>query len=158
MKALSWNAVAGGVVFASAVLNGTTAYAAANDACTLLTAADVSAALGTRANSGQPVTPTDHKVCTWKAADGQSWVTLMLQPASAFDGGLRLAGYSNGKLKPVQVAGLGEGAYFLPIGDQVGLMVKKGAVAFKIAVYHHGPIGPKEAAERALAGKVVGRL
>lgn len=152
------NAAAGVLVFASALLNGSAAYAAASDACTLLTAADVGAALGTRVNAGQPILPTDHKVCTWKAADGQSWVTLMLQPSSAFDGGLRLAGYSNGRLKPAAVAGLGDGAYFLPVGDQVGLMVKKGGIAFKIAAYRHGPIGPKEAAEQALAGKVVRRL
>jgi hypothetical protein len=151
-------AVAGGFALAAVSLNGTTAYAAANDACSLLTAADVGAALRTPAKAGQPITPTDHKVCTWRAADGHSWVTLMVQPSSAFDGGLRLASYSNGELKPVTVPGLGAGAYFLPVGDQVGLMVKKGAVAFKVAVYQHGPIGPKEAAERALAGKVVGRL
>ena len=60
--------------------------------------------------------------------------------------------------KVIAEGGLGEGAYLLPVGDQVGLMVKKGAVAFKVAVYQHGPIGPKEAAERTLAGKVVGRL
>ena len=158
MKALSWTAMAGAVVFASAILNCTTAYAAANDACTLLTSADVSAALGTPAKAGQPMTPTDHKVCTWKAADGRSWVTLMLQPSTAFDGGLRLASYSNGNLKPARVAGLGQGAYFLPVGEQVGLMVKKGGVAFKIAAYQHGPIGPKEAIERTLAGKIVARL
>jgi hypothetical protein len=158
MKALSWKTVTGMVVFASAMLDGTAARAAANDACSLLTTADVGAALGTPAKTGQPITPTDHKVCTWKAANGRSWVTLMVQPSSAFDGGLRLASYSNGSLKPERVAGLGEGAYFLPVGDQVGLMVKKGGVAFKVAVYQHGPIGPKEAAERTLAGKVVGRL
>jgi hypothetical protein len=158
MNALFCSAVAGLAVLASAILPGTKAYAATNDACTLLTAADVGAALGTPAKAGQPITPTDHKVCTWKAADGDSWATLMLQPSAAFDGGLRLASYSNGSLKPARVAGLGEGAYFLPVGDQVGLMVKKGGTAFKIAVYQHGPIGPKEAAERALAGKVVKRL
>jgi hypothetical protein len=134
------------------------AFAAPNDACSLLTPAEVGAALGTAAEAGQPVTPTDHKVCTWKAADGKSWATLMLQPASAYDGGMRLAAYSGGKLAPEQVAGLGEGAYFLPVGDQVGLMVKKGAVSFKVAVYQHGPVGPKETAEKALAGKVVARL
>jgi hypothetical protein len=158
MKAQLHKAVAVGFVFAAAILNGTTAHAAANDACSLLTADDVGAALGTKANPGQPVTPTDHKVCTWRSADGQSSVSLMVQPSSAFDGGLRLAGYSNGSLRPAPVTGLGEGAYFLPVGDQVGLMVKKGNFAFKVAVYHHGPIGPKEAAERALAGKVVRRL
>jgi hypothetical protein len=158
MKGLCWTAVRGAFVFTSTMFSGTTVYAAANDACSLLTTADVSAALGTPAKAGEPITPTDHKVCTWKAADGHSWATLWVQPTSAFDGGLRLAGYSSGEIKPVPVSGLGQGAYFLPVGDQVGLMVKKGGVAFKVAVYHHGPIGPKEAAERALAGKVVGRL
>jgi hypothetical protein len=114
--------------------------------------------LGTPAKAGQPITPTDHKVCIWKTADGRATATVMLQPASAFDGGLRLASYSNGTLKAERVAGLGEGAYFLPVGDQAGLMVKKGGVALKVAVYQRGPIGPKEAAERTLAGKVVGRL
>jgi hypothetical protein len=158
MKAPSTSAIAGAVVFAATILNGTAAHAAANDACSLLTAADVSAALGSLAKAGQPITPTDHKVCVWKTADGRATATVMVQASSAFDGGLRLAGYSNGKLKPVPVTGLGGGAYFLPVGDQVGLMVKKGAVAFKVAVYQHGPLAPKEAAERALAAKVVGRL
>jgi len=158
MNALFSKVARTAVVVVSTVLSATAAHSGASDACAVLSAADVSAALGKKANAGQPITPTDHKVCTWKAADGQSWVTLFLQPSSAFDGGLRLAGYSNGKLKPVQVSGLGEGAYFLPVGDQVGLMVKKGGVAFKVAVYQHGPLAPKEAAERTLAGKVAGRL
>jgi hypothetical protein len=144
-------------VLAAAALSSP-ALAASNDACSLLTAAEVGAALGGAAGAGEPITPTDHKVCTWKAADGKSWATLMLQPASAYDSGMRLASYSGGKLAPQSVAGLGEGAYFLPVGDQVGLMVKKGAVAFKVAVYQHGPVGPKETAEKALAGKIVGRL
>jgi hypothetical protein len=102
--------------------------------------------------------PGDHKVCTWKASNGQSWVTLFLQPASAYDGGIRLAGMSNGSLKPQLVGGLGEAAYFLPLGDQVGLMVKKSGVAFKVSVYQHGAIGPKETAEKMLAEKVAARL
>lgn len=55
------------------------ASAAANDACSLLTPAEVGAALGTAAGAGDPITPTDHKVCTWKASAGHSWVTLLLQ-------------------------------------------------------------------------------
>ena len=64
---------------------------AANDACTLLTPAEVGAALGTAAGAGEPITPTDHKVCTWKATDGHSWVTLMLQTPGAFDSGKSLS-------------------------------------------------------------------
>jgi hypothetical protein len=149
---------AGVIVWVGAAALWSPGFAASNDACSLLTAAEVGAALGGAAGAGEPILPTDHKVCTWKAADGKSWVTLMLQPASAYDSGMRLASYSGGKLAPQPVAGVGEGAYFLPVGDQVGMMVKKGAVAFKVAVYQHGPVGPKETAEKQLAGKVVGRL
>jgi hypothetical protein len=145
-------------VLAVAILCGGPAYASASDACALLTAPEVSSVLGTPAKAGQPVTPTDHKVCIWKTVDGRSTITLMLQPSSAFDGGLRLASYSNGSLKPARVAGLGEGAYFLPVGDQVAVRVMLGGVALKVAVYQHGAIVPVEAAERALAGKVIARL
>ena len=90
--------------------------------------------LGTPAKAGQPVTPTDHKVCIWKTVDGRSTITLMLQPSSAFDGGLRLASYSNGSLKPARVAGLGEAPTSCRLATR-SLMVKKGGVALKIAVY-----------------------
>lgn len=133
------------------------AFAAKNDACTLLNPAEVGAALGTAAGAGTPITPTDHKVCMWKAVDGSSWVTLMLQTLEAFQGGKTMASISShGVLTPV--GGLGEDAYYLAVGDQVGLVVKKGGMAFKVAIYQHGPINPKQTAERALAGKIVPRL
>ena len=53
------------------------------------------------------------------------------------------------------VGGLGDDAYYLAVSDQVGLVVKKGGLAFKVAVYQHGPLGPKQTAERTLAGKIV---
>ena len=68
--------------------------AATDDACTLLSAAD-----GARprhcATDGMPVAPADHKACTWKAADGHSWVTLMLQSLQAFASSKSLAAMSN---------------------------------------------------------------
>jgi hypothetical protein len=130
---------------------------AANDACTLLTPAEIGAALGTAAGAGEPITLTDHKVCTWKATDGHSWVTLMLQTPGAFDSGKNLTNVSkNVVLTPV--GGLGDDAHYLAVSDQVGLVVKKGGLAFKVAVYQHGPFGPKQTAERSLAGKIVPRL
>jgi hypothetical protein len=50
------------------------------------------------------------------------------------------------------------GAYYLAVSDQVGLVVKKGGLAFKVAVYPHGPLGPKQTAERTLVGKIAPRL
>jgi hypothetical protein len=133
------------------------AFAARDDACTLLTAAEVGAALGAAAGPGEPILPTDHKVCTWRATNSQSWVTLMLQPPTAFDSGKNMAAFSK-NIVVTPVGALGDGAYYLAVGDQVGLIVKKGGVAFKVAVYQHGPINPKQSAERSLAGKIVPRL
>ena len=56
------------------------------------------------------------------------------------------------------VSGLGDDAYYLAVNDQVGLMVKKGGSAFKVAVYQHGPLAPKQTAERGLAEKIMPRL
>jgi hypothetical protein len=133
------------------------AFAAKDDACTLLTAPEVGAALGTAAGVGEPITPTDHKVCTWKATNGRSWVTLMLEAPVAFDSGKTLAAVSN-RIVVTPVGAVGDGAYYLAASDQVGLIVKKGGVAFKVAVYQHGPLDPKQTAEKNLAGKIVPRL
>jgi hypothetical protein len=76
----------------------------------------------------------------------------MLQAPGAFDSGKSLANVSkNVMLTPV-------GAYYLAVSDQVGLVVKKGGLAFKVAVYPHGPLGPKQTAERTLVGKIAPRL
>jgi hypothetical protein len=44
------------------------------------------------------------------------------------------------------------------VGSNVGLIVKKGSVAFKVAVYAHKPIEKKQAMEKALAQQVVSKL
>ena len=50
--------------------------------------------------------PTDQKVCTWKATNGQSWVTLMLQTPMAFDSGKSVANVSkNVAVTPVGALG-----------------------------------------------------
>ena len=81
----------------------------------------------------------------------------MLQTPGAFNSGKNLANVSkNVVLTPV--GGLGDDAYYLAVSDQVGLVVKKGGSASQVAVYQHGPLGPKQTAERTLAGKIVPRL
>jgi hypothetical protein len=133
------------------------ACAETNDACALLTAAEVSAALGTGVGAGQPVTLNDHKGCTWKVTDGYSWVTVMFQALTAFESGKTLANDSKSTaLTPV--SSLGEDAYYMATGDQVGLVVKKGAFAFKVEVYQPNPLWSKKASERILAEKVLSRL
>ena len=133
--------------------------APAGDACALLTPAEVGAALGVAVGAGSHVTPTFKRTCTWNAtASGGGTVTLMLQDVGGFDGGKRLArmGGKNTSLTPV--SGVGDDAYYLAIGSLVGIMVKKGNVAFKIAVYSRLPLDSLEAKEKALAQKAAARL
>jgi hypothetical protein len=132
------------------------------DACTLLTAAQVTAAVGVTVAEGQHVTPTFVKTCTWSpsgSSDVKS-VTLNLQTAATYDGGKRMAvqmaAASTGGA--VQAASVGEDAYYFVAGDQVGLLVKKGGSSFKVAVYATLPVEKKEALELALAKQVAAKL
>jgi hypothetical protein len=133
------------------------AAAPANDACALLTAAQVGAALGAPVEAGKPILPTDHKVCTW-AGGKAGYVTLMLQTAQQFDRARQQAPSLAGAVTVTSVAGLGDGAMFVGMGDNVGLVVKKGAAAFKVAVYQHTALDKKQAAEKTLAAQALARL
>jgi len=132
------------------------------DACTLLTAAQVSAAVGTPVGEGTHVTPTFVKTCTWtpsgKTRVGS--VTLNLQTATMYDGGKRQAAMGAAAVQGAafKPASVGDDAYFFVTGDQAMLWVKRGAVAFKVAVYAKLPADEKEAMELKLAREVAGKL
>ena len=111
---------------------------------------------------GGPITPTDHKVCTWTSTNEAStsfkYMTLVLQGLDAFNGGKQSATLSSAiKLTSASVTG-GDEAYYLAVGDQVGLVVKKGTVAFKVAVYAKVPLANKETMELALAKDVLAKM
>lgn len=143
---------------ALAAFLATAAHAAGGDACALLTPAQVGAALGSPVGAGSPITPTDHKVCTWQAtASGGGFVTLMLQSAQTFDRA-RQEGNLGGAISVIPVGGLGQGAMYVGMGDNVGLVVKKAGVSFKVAVYKHTAIEAKKAAEKTLAADILARL
>ena len=132
------------------------------DACKLLTPAQVSAAVGAPVGGGTHVTPTYVKTCTWNASGKSNvkFVTLYLQTSAAYDGGKRMAGQmaAMGKGGAVKPAGVGEDGYYFVAGSQVGLLVKKGGVSFKVAVYATLPVGDKEAMELALAKEVLAKI
>lgn len=130
-----------------------------DDACALVTPAQISAGARVPVNDGVPITPTDHKVCTWNATKpvpkSTKFVTLMLQTADWFDKG-KAAHLPGTVVTPA--TGVGDDAFYLALGDNVGLMVKKGGVAFKIAVYADVPVADKQAMEKALAQQIVSKL
>jgi hypothetical protein len=124
------------------------------EAC-LLSSAEISAAVATPVADGTYM-GSFRRTCTWKAAGpakkSVKYVTLMLQDGEAFDGGKRLA---SSALVVTPVSGVGDDAYFLRAGEQVGLVVRQGAGAFKVTVYADMPLQSKQAMEKALAANVV---
>jgi hypothetical protein len=131
-----------------------------DDACSLLTAAQIGDAIGVAVSAGTYITPTFKKTCTWKATSPVNkttpFVTLMLQDLNGYEGGKRLGAMKTITVTPV--SGLGDGAYYLALGNNAGLIVKKGSVAFKVAVYINWPLAKKEAMEKPLAQEVVSKL
>lgn len=132
------------------------------DACTVLTSAQVGNVVGVSVAAGTHVTPTFVRTCTWEASGSSSvkYVTLYLQTVEAYDGGKRVAfqmgaAAKGAAFKPVAV---GDDGYYFVAGDQVGLLVKKGGVSFKVAVYAGLPVEQKEAMELKLARDVVAKL
>jgi hypothetical protein len=129
-----------------------------DDACSLLTQAQVSAAVSVSVGAGA-YQGTYKKTCTWNAVSpatkSAKYVTLMLEGVDA---------YQAGKLAPVKtivitrISGIGDDAYYLAVGPNVGLIVKKGNVAFKVAVYGDIPIENKQVMEKTLAQQVVSKL
>lgn len=131
--------------------------AAADDACAVLTAAQVGAAVGVAVGAGTYVTPTFKRTCTWVASDSASAVrivTLNLQSLAQFDAGKRAAAYG----VVTSVGGIGDDAFYLGVGTTEGLIVKKGQRAFKVAVYCTLPLEKKRSLERALAQRVLAKL
>jgi len=68
-----------------------------------------------------------------------------------------LAAYGN-SVSATSIGGIGDDAYYFGTSKLVSLIVKKGNVAFKLAVYAHIPIEKQQAAEKALALQIVSQL
>ena len=154
-----------GAVIAAIIVSGAAQAPAAHaappdDACSLLTQAQVGAALGVAVGTGSYQSPKYKKTCTWNtagtAARGAKYVTLILEGPDAY-----LAGKRTGQMKAISVtsaSGIGNDAYYQAVSSNVGLNVKKGNVTFKVAVYGDLPIEKKQAMEKTLAQQVVSKL
>ena len=134
--------------------------AAETDACSLVTPAQVSAAVGFEVGDGKHVTPTFVKTCTWTGTGGGvQTVTLNLQTGAFFDGAKKTAAAMvAGAGAAVKSAGVGDDSYFYVQGTQVDLWMKKGSNACKITVYKQIPVEQKQALELSLAKQVVAKL
>jgi hypothetical protein len=126
----------------------------ASDACSLLTQAQVSAAVGAQVSAGVHMTPTFKATCNWSAPG--KIVTLMTEGVDAFNAG-------KNPLSPIMqvvpAPGIGDDAYYIVSGGaMVALITRKGSNAFKTSVYSKLPVATLESMESKLAQQVAGEL
>ena len=126
------------------------AFAAGGEACTLLTDAQVTAALGVTVSPGTPIgLPTS---CQWVGKGKIATLTL-----ERFDTGKK-SNLPGIKVEPV--SGVGDDAYYVfysGTNRALGLVVKKGKNAFEVRVYGFDLEQAKPVA-RTLAQNVAGKL
>jgi hypothetical protein len=151
--------VIAGIFIATAAMAPLANAAPTDDACSLLTAAQVSSAVNVPVGAGTYVTPTFKKTCTWTATGSATpvkYVTVMLQSIAGYEGGKNLGVAKTVTITPA--SGVGDEGYYLAVGTNVGLIVKKGNAAFKVAVYGSIPLEKKEALEKTLAQEVFSKF
>jgi hypothetical protein len=162
------------IFLACAATAPTASAAPAEDACALLTQAQVSAALGFPIGAGTYVTPTFLKTCTWTAsgdsAKSVKYVTLSYQAADAYAAAKNLMEQTKarmtvednrdaGKFQNETASGIGDDAFYTSMGgNYTGLLVKKGNVSFKVAIYGDLPLEKKKAVEKTLALQALSKL
>jgi hypothetical protein len=105
------------------------------DACSLLTTAQVSAALGTGVEAGKPIVASNPKICGWAPPGGPKIdgkkLTLTLITLQSFDNGKKpLQG-----IEKVPLSGVGDDAIYITTGGfGTALNVKKGSGGFQVRV------------------------
>ena len=137
-----------------------TAAASAKDACSLLTQAQLTDAVGTSMNAGTYMMPGVTRTCSWTLASGATpamrFLTLDLQVADAYEAGKKLDMQAN----PTNVPELGDDAYFVNFSgiSVASLSVKKGNVSFKLTWYGATDSQRMMTAEKTLASQVLSNL
>jgi hypothetical protein len=147
---------AAGILFAGFLPFATalpTSAQSASDACSLLTQAQVSAAVGAQVGAGTYVTPSFKATCTWTVTG--KIVTLMTENVNAFQAGKKPLSPA---MQIVPAAGIGDDAYYVVTGTFVSLQTQKGNAAFKTTVYSKLPIATLESMESTLAKQVASEL
>jgi hypothetical protein len=137
------------------------AQAPLRDPCTLLTAAEVSAALGITSLPGRPFLGS--RVSCYFAADtgirmGAASVTVMVMTPAAFQN----QGHMGGALSGHPIPGLGDEALYVSSGSYAKVLVRKGSRALSVTVVpgETSKAGTAELLEKekALARKAAARL
>ena len=143
-----------GVICVLAGMGSKTAAAQSPAApCSLLSSAQVSAAVGATAGEGKPIANTG---CSWSVASPHIIASLSLWDGNKWDQmKVPLPGTTN-----TPVAGLGDDAVFSSMGSDVkfiSLSVKKGSTVFVLKVYGVDE-AKQHSAEQTLAANVLANL
>lgn len=144
------------MLFAAAVSEAQAA--ATDDACLLLTRAQVSAAVNLPVAAGA-YQGTFKKTCTWNiveaTANSPKSVTVVFEDVDVFQAN-KVAPVKAIEVTPVRR--IGDDAYYISVRNNVGLIVKKGNAVFKVAVYGDAPIEKMRAMEKTLAQRIAAEL
>jgi hypothetical protein len=123
------------------------------DPCSLLTVAQVSAALGDKVDAGKPIY-TDG--CSWHAASARTMVTIKFETVTFFS---ELKTRIHPGIAHTPVAGVGDDAFYLSMGTTISnLTVKKGNQAFVVRVYGVSDQAKQRDIEKAIAKAVVAKM
>jgi hypothetical protein len=146
----------GGVVCAVALCGPRAGYAQGpKDPCSLVTAAQVGAAVGAKLGPGEVTAGST--VCQWATPSGDPApvrVTLQFWGADAFAGmKMPLPG-----IVKTPLAGVGDDAIYTTVGRLTTLSVKGGKAAFVVRVYGVPDQAKQMAAEKTLALHVLAGL
>lgn len=124
------------------------------DACSLASAAQISAVLGIHVGAGERVVPTNPKLCGFGEATASKRVVLTIITPDAF---AREKHPLEG-IKEEQASGVGDDAHYMTTpGFGTGLSVLKGGFAFKVRVYGF-PVQQVEQKEKILAQEILAKL
>jgi hypothetical protein len=133
--------------------------ASTRDACSLLTQAQISAELGVPVEAGEHVVASAPGLCGWAPPGGPTIngrkVVLSLKTTEAFNIGKTPI---KGIIK-TPVSGIGDDAYYTTAsGLGTNLSVRKGDVAFNIALHGDFPVDRIKAKEKTLALQILSKL
>ena len=133
---------------------GTAFAASPTEACTVLSKAQVTSALGSEVADGKYMMPTFKTTCTWNIQKGGA-VTLQIQTLTFFNAGKGTMASSERS----PATGVGDEAYYLGVGPTTALCVRKGSGAFKISVYSKDlSLDQRKAIEKALAQQAIAQF
>lgn len=124
------------------------------DACSFVSAAQVSAVLGIHVGPGERVVPSSPKLCGFGGATAaKRVVTAIITPDMFAHEKHPLEG-----IKEEQAPGLGDDAHYMTTpGFGTGLSVLKGGFAFKVRVYGF-PLQEVEQKEKMLAQEILAKM